>query len=93
MEIYFTSPTQVMFADPDNPGSYQLGIAYKDEIICGCCGGIFEIDEIEPDKIYPYNSWEDICFAISGGEFPDNFPLKTESDEEDAIDSNLKNLI
>ena len=45
-KTYFDRPTQVVFADPDNPGDWLNGIAYHDEIICGCCGGSQEIAEI-----------------------------------------------
>ena len=51
--MFFETPTQVKFWDVDG-GHYTAGIAYKNEIICGCCGGIFEIEEIieELDVIY-----------------------------------------
>lgn len=64
---YFDKPTQVAFRDPE--GLRRGGIAYCDEIICGCCGGIFSIEEIYEfaivdDPIVPL-SWisidEDIC--------------------------------
>ena len=42
---YFEVPTQVKFWD-DCGERYFGGIAYRDEIICGCCGGIFDISEI-----------------------------------------------
>lgn len=28
-------------------GDWNYGIAYDDYIICGCCGGLLEISEIE----------------------------------------------
>lgn len=43
MNMFFESPTQVKFWDADG-GHYTAGIAYKNEIICGCCGGVFEIE-------------------------------------------------
>ena len=43
-KMYFTNPTQVIWIDEE--GSKQAGIAYRDEIICGCCGGSQEIAEI-----------------------------------------------
>ena len=78
MENYFDRPKQVVFADPDNPGEWIVGIAYKDEIICACCGGIFGIDEVaeqarldgRKNAIYPYEDWIDIASEISGGECP-----------------------
>lgn len=36
-------PTQVLFIDDE--GYSRVGIAYGDEIICACCGSIFEVDE------------------------------------------------
>ena len=44
-KMYFKNPTQVIWIDEE--GSKQAaGIAYRDEIICGCCGGSQEIAEI-----------------------------------------------
>lgn len=43
---YFDTPTQVKFYEPANK-SWRGGIAYRDEVICGCCGGILGIEEIE----------------------------------------------
>lgn len=67
---YFEAPTQVKFWD----GRYIGGIAYRDEIICGCCGGIFKIgdvyevapDTLEEDPIVVYNSWVDLSSEICG---------------------------
>ena len=42
---YFEIPTQVKFWD-DHSGHYIGGSAYRDEIICGCCGTVFRISEI-----------------------------------------------
>ena len=75
----FYRPTQVVFADPDNAGQWLSGIAYQDEIICGCCGGVFEIaDVIEMAHedgikcaIHQYHSWNDIADEIVGGELPE----------------------
>ena len=44
--MYFEEPVQVIFADPDATGCWISGIAYRDEIICACCGGVFDISEI-----------------------------------------------
>ena len=75
---YFDRPTQVIFADPDNPGEWLCGIAYRDEIICACCGGVFDIaDVVEMAEdigrqcaIHDYNEWNDIADDIVGGELP-----------------------
>ena len=64
---YFHTPTQVKFYDYDNE-KWNAGIAYKDEIICGCCGGVFEIRDIrenapkEIDAIVPYKIWIDLTY-------------------------------
>ena len=78
---YFDRPTQVVFADPDNPGAgeWLVGIAYRDEIICGCCGGVFSIDDVIEMAtedgihcaIYEYPEWNDIADEIVGGELPE----------------------
>lgn len=72
---YFEVPTQVKFWDYTN-GRYHGGIAHRDEIICGCCGGAFNISKIykvAPDTLleYPiivYDNWVCISSAICGDE-------------------------
>ena len=70
--MYFNKPTQLMFWDSDS-GTYLGGIGYRDEIICGCCGGVFEIEEIIEDAkndgvapIIPYELWVDLVSEIAG---------------------------
>ena len=78
MSMYFNRPKQVMFADPDNAGEWLAGIAYKDEIICACCGSIFNIDDVVEQAtiegikqaIYPYEKWVDLVYEVTGGEMP-----------------------
>ena len=72
---YFDEPRQVKFVDEE--GTWQTGIAYCGEIICGCCGGIFDIEEIYKNApkdikfpIHPYSDWNDISYDITGGELP-----------------------
>ena len=69
---YFEVPTQVKFWDVDGD-HYIGGIAFRDEIICGCCGGVFDISEIYEsapdtleDPIVPYDDWVDISSEIRG---------------------------
>lgn len=67
---YFEAPTQVKFWD----GHYIGGIAYRDEIICGCCGGIFKIsdvyevapDTLDNDPIVVYKGWVGLSSEICG---------------------------
>ena len=44
-QTYFEVPTQVAFFEPEE-GDYIGGIAYCGEIICGCCGGVIEIEDL-----------------------------------------------
>lgn len=46
--MFFNVPTQVKFYDSEDK-SYVGGIAYKDEVFCGCCGSVFEISDIIAD--------------------------------------------
>lgn len=83
---YYEKPTQVMFIDINESYDRETpkiigGIAYQDEIICGCCGSIFSIEELIEDyldaiKVCPWLkeyepirslSWIDIEDAIRGG--------------------------
>lgn len=68
MKKYFETPTQVIFWQDaetmcETGADRFAGIAYHDEIICACCGGIVEISEVENIKILP---WVDITDAIVG---------------------------
>lgn len=65
----FCKPVQVKFYDYYME-EYHFGIAYDDVIICGCCGGAFEISEIlefAPKDIEPitvYHDWVDLEDSI-----------------------------
>ena len=48
MKKYYDVPTQVIFYDVYN-GKKVGGIAYKEDIICGCCGGTLPIEELIED--------------------------------------------
>ena len=68
----FEEPTQVACYDVDG-NHWAGGIAYGTEIICGCCGGVVDIDEIyefAPDNIenpiLPFEDWVDISAEIIG---------------------------
>ena len=85
---YFDEPKQVMFADPDNEGEWLVGIAYKDEIICACCGGVFEVADVleavpeGEQAIFPYEDWADISTEICGDCFPEGFTALDAADED-----------
>jgi hypothetical protein len=74
-KLYYEAPKQVAFYSFDDE-KYIGGIAYQNEIICGCCGGIFEIKELydeAPEGIEPiieYAAWVDIEETILGDDRP-----------------------
>lgn len=83
MKNYFPTPRQVMFIDPtdSSDNKYAYGIAFGDKIICGCCGGVFEVEEIiEAGKTRPigpairvWHEWENISDAIHSGDEYGNY--------------------
>lgn len=61
---------QVMFYDGDDMCS---GILHGKHIICGCCGGVFEVDEVidnaradGKNAIEMFNTWVDVSDEIKG---------------------------
>jgi hypothetical protein len=77
--VRFPIPMQVKFLCPDaeNEVRFENGIGYGDEIICGCCGGVFNTDEViadaefycipEATAIQEYGMW--VNFSDYIGEF------------------------
>lgn len=65
MKRQYEKPTQVRWLD-DLEGIWVGGIAYRDEIICGCCGGILELSEFEDGEVFEYEDWVDIEEEIRG---------------------------
>ena len=65
MKRQYEKPTQVRWFD-DVDGIWVGGIAYRDEIICGCCGGILELSEFEDGEVFEYEDWIDIEEEIRG---------------------------
>lgn len=64
--MFFEKPTQVKFWE-DGAQEFYYGIAYRDEAICGCCGGVIEISEIlvnKPDGIIVLPFWTNIDECI-----------------------------
>ena len=70
---YFEVPTQVKFWDCFDE-HYLGGIAYRNEIICGCCGGVFDIskiyesapDTLDNDPIVVVKGWKGLSDKICG---------------------------
>lgn len=68
--IYFEEATQVAYWECIG-GQWLGGIAYKDFVICGCCGGVIKIKEIYDfapehigNPIRLYDNWENISNEI-----------------------------
>ena len=60
---FYGNPTQVIFYNLS--GHKKSGIGYKDKIICGCCGAIYNADEVKIEKELP---WIDLTEEIGGDE-------------------------
>lgn len=63
----FDVPMQVTFKS-ENDHEWHGGIGYNDVIICGCCGGIVPLDELEDVQVF---DWINIEEAIIGDEAPE----------------------
>ena len=92
MKDFYYVPTQVVFYDgSDDSPIFCAGIAYKDEIICACCGGVMKISEVIADAeedgiktaIYDYADWCDIREAIASGEYPEEYYDDYSDDKEE----------
>lgn len=68
-QTWFDVPTQIAYFDEDH---YEAGIAYHDEVICACCGGVTEIDDLirwAPAGVAPivtYNHWYSFKETVIG---------------------------
>ena len=58
---------QVDFYDGENRECHSGILVNDNYIICGCCGGVFEVSELNADKIYIYDDWTDIEDTIREG--------------------------
>ena len=83
---FYETPTQVAYWDVDGD-HYVGGIAYQDAIICACCGGIMDINEIiefAPCGVNPiveYNHWLDISYEVMDDKEID-FKLEDDDDKD-----------
>ena len=64
--LYYGTPCQVRFVDCGDPNNITIsyGIAYKNEIICGCCGAILSIDEVIKDAEEAGIHWDDAIIEL-----------------------------
>ena len=89
---FYEKPKQVIFADPENLGDWLAGIAFHDCIICSCCGGVFEIEDVIKqakedgvvNPIYEYEDWGDLTDDIFGGVLPEGLEY-TDTEEGQMI--------
>ena len=76
MQTYYETPTQVKFLDYDNM-EWCGGIAYKNEIICLCCGGVVDIEDylencedclpnMDVNPIVPFSKWVNLSNECIG---------------------------
>lgn len=59
---YYDIPKQVFFRTEGD--DFTTGIAYKNEIICLCCGGITPIDDEVLEEVIEVKNWHNINNAI-----------------------------
>ena len=67
-KLNFDYPTQGIFEwafEDEEAPSRHGGVAYRDKIICGCCGSVFEISECIYIKVL---NWINISDVIAGDE-------------------------
>jgi hypothetical protein len=75
-DYYFEAPTQVAFVDEwndnDEPDMEAVigGIAYGNEIICGECGSIVDLEDVA--ALYIFSDWVTISEEILGEEVFEN---------------------
>lgn len=74
MPLYYGTPCQVRFVDIGDPNNIttSYGIAYRDEIICGCCGAILSIDEIIKDAEKAGIHWDDAIIELEWIDISEN---------------------
>ena len=67
-KTYYDIPTQVRFWVDDEEGTgvgTHTGIAYHNQIICACCGGIFLLDDDDKTvEILKEMNWVDFSEYI-----------------------------
>lgn len=70
MKTFYDIPTQVMFKEKDS-NYWEAGIAYRDEFICACCGGITELGELAEAEdvgeieVVEFPDWVNFTYEIT----------------------------
>lgn len=50
----------------DADGELRGGILMENGVVCGCCGGFFELDDEDMTIVEEYGFWNDISNEIMG---------------------------
>ena len=68
-DTYFDRPTQVaVMIVYDEEVETFCGIGWRDEVICGCCGIVFDRDSLAEDgAVFKRLPWVSISEGIAGG--------------------------
>ena len=64
---------QVHFVDLENDCTHAGILLDSGDVICGCCGGLFEADDRgeQWDVLNVLDDWQDLTVAILEGEYPE----------------------
>lgn len=65
MKRQYEKPMQVRWFDDENK-RWIGGIAYRDEIICGCCGTILKLSEFKDSEVVEYDTWVNVEEELRG---------------------------
>ena len=61
--LYYGTPCQVKFYEAAD-GLIRGGIAYRDYIICGCCGAVLLIEDVIKDATKAGVHWDDAVVEL-----------------------------
>ena len=61
--LYYGTPCQVKFYEGFEK-QYRYGIAYHEEIFCGCCGLIYRIESVIRDAEIDGIHWDDAIVEL-----------------------------
>lgn len=74
----FNIPTQVIFKE-EGDSKWLRGIGFEEVIICGCCGSVFEPEDVE--ECIELDFWIDLSESIADEGYIENLLLENEDDE------------
>ena len=68
--LYYGTPCQVRFYEGFEK-QYRYGIAYHEEIFCGCCGLVYKIEDIIEDAKKEGVHWDDAVVELEWADLMD----------------------